>query len=80
MVEERDISQEFGRRLKQLRLHRGLTQEQLAEQADLDRTYIGDAELGKRNPTLLSIQKLANALGADFLALLSDDAFDEAVR
>lgn len=56
-----------------------MTQEQLAELAELDRTYIGDAELGKRNPTLRSIEKLAAALNVDYLALLSDEALDEAV-
>ncbi len=80
MVDERDIYRDFGRRLRALRDARGLTQEQLAEMAGLDRTYIGDAELGKRNPSLKSIDKLARALGADLLALLSDERLDEVVR
>lgn len=50
-----------------------MTQEQLAAAASLDRTYIGDAELGKRNPTLRTIEKLASALDVDFLVLLSDE-------
>lgn len=79
MAEKRDIYKDFGRRLRALRDARGMTQERLAELADLDRTYIGDAELGKRNPSLRSIDKLASALDVDLLALLSDDKLDEAI-
>lgn len=79
MAEERDIYKEFGARLRELRLNRDLTQERLAELAGLDRTYIGDAELGKRFPSLRSIEKLATALDVDFLALLSDEALGKAI-
>ena len=52
----------FGLRLRQIRLERGLSQEQLGLLADLDRTYISGIERGVRNVSLLNIFRLANAL------------------
>ncbi|MDZ4178675.1 MAG: helix-turn-helix transcriptional regulator, partial [Coriobacteriia bacterium] len=46
----------FGRRLKELRLERGLSQEKLAHLSGLDRTYISQAEQGRRNTTLMTMQ------------------------
>ncbi|MFZ3004757.1 MAG: helix-turn-helix transcriptional regulator [Phenylobacterium sp.] len=53
-----------GRNVKQLRLARALTQEQLAFEAHLDLTYVGGIERGRRNPSLLVLVRLAQALGA----------------
>lgn len=52
-----------GKNVRQLRQGRGLTQEQLAFEADLDLTYVGGIERGKRNPSLLVMVRLADALG-----------------
>ncbi len=53
----------FGLRLRQLRLSRGLSQEELADAAELDRTYVSSCERGKRNIGLVNIHRLAVALG-----------------
>jgi transcriptional regulator with XRE-family HTH domain len=52
----------FGKRVRALRLERGLSQEKLAELADLHRNYVGGVERGERNIALLNIVSLAHAL------------------
>jgi transcriptional regulator with XRE-family HTH domain len=52
----------FGKRIRELRLAKGLTQERLAERAGLHPTYIGGIERGERNVGLDNIFKLARAL------------------
>jgi transcriptional regulator with XRE-family HTH domain len=53
----------FGRRVHELRIERGFSQERLAELANLHRNYIGGVERGERNLGLLNIVQLAHALG-----------------
>ena len=52
----------FGKRLLELRLERGLSQEKLAEMAGLHRNYVGVVERAEKNVTLEVICKLATAL------------------
>ena len=63
----------FATSVKRWRNHRGLTQEELAERADLHRTYISDVERGARNLSLESIDKLARALEISLPVLFSAD-------
>ena len=65
-----DIKAVVGRNVKQHREAKGLSQEQLAFEADLHRTYVSGVERGIRNPTVLIVAKLANALGVDPSKLL----------
>lgn len=65
-----DIKQKFGKRLKELRLQKGLSQEALANIADLDRTYIPSIEKGERNVSITVIEKLAKALNIDIIKLI----------
>jgi len=53
----------FGRNVRKRREAKQLTQESLAEKADLDRTYISDIERGTRNPGVRNLVLLAKALG-----------------
>ena len=57
------IKKTFGRRVRELRTEKKLSQEALAMACDLDRTYIGGIERGERNVSLVNIQKIASALG-----------------
>jgi len=53
----------FGANVRKYRTKRKVSQEKLAEIADLHRTYIGQIEAGKRNVALKNVDKLAKALG-----------------
>ena len=55
----------FGQNIRKHRTEKGLSQEALADKADLDSTYISGIERGVRNPSLLSIIRIAKALGMD---------------
>ena len=67
-----DIKVRFGKRVKELRLHKAISQEKLAELADLDRTYIPGIEAGKRNVSLEVIEKIAKAFSMSVSELLID--------
>jgi transcriptional regulator with XRE-family HTH domain len=56
------VIETFSKVLRELRLKNKLSQEKLAELCDLDRTYISLLERGLRQPTLITIFKLASAL------------------
>lgn len=55
----------FGKKVKELRKQKGLSQEALALLCDLDRTYIGGVERGERNLSLLNIHRIATALNVN---------------
>jgi len=57
-----NLQRKFGLVLKELRLEKGLSQESLANQSEIDRTYISDIEKGERNISLKIIEKLSGAL------------------
>jgi transcriptional regulator with XRE-family HTH domain len=62
----------FGRNVRKGRKRRGLTQEQLAFEAEIDLTYVGGIERGKRNPSLLVMGRIADALSIPLQRLLGD--------
>ena len=53
----------FGKRIRELRDHQAITQDELAHRAGMDRSYVGQIERGEKNITIRNIYKLAEALG-----------------
>ncbi|CAN7441198.1 helix-turn-helix domain-containing protein [Acidovorax sp. LjRoot129] len=60
----------FGSAVRSLRESRGWSQEQLAEHADLNRSYVGEVERGRAIASLVTIDKLSQALGVSSATLL----------
>ncbi len=71
---DRDPRILFGLRLRELRRASGRSQEDLADLAGLDRTYVSGCERGRRNISLLNIVRLAEALDVDPTELLKAPA------
>jgi len=70
MVDDPRIA--FGRAVRRARLALGMSQEMLAEEAEMHRTYIGSVERGERNVSLENIVHLARALDTTPSTLLGD--------
>jgi transcriptional regulator with XRE-family HTH domain len=62
----------LGKNVRRIRQQKGLTQEQLAFEAEIDLTYVGGIERGKRNPSLLVMVRIAQALRVHLTKLLSE--------
>jgi transcriptional regulator with XRE-family HTH domain len=58
-----DVRRMVGRNVRRLRAAAGLTQAKLAERMGVDRAYVSGLELGQRNPTILTLWHIAEALG-----------------
>lgn len=61
-----------GGNVRRLRQAKGITQEQLAFEAKLDLTYVGGIERGRRNPSLLVLARISDALGTSLSELVTD--------
>ncbi len=68
-----DMRKLVGRNAARLRNAAGLTQEQLAERSGLSQQYISSLERGKRNPTIVTLYELAQALGVSHVELVKED-------
>lgn len=58
-----DLPQILGRNVREARIRRGMSQEALALEAEMKRSYVSDLERGTRNPSVKAIGRLAVALG-----------------
>lgn len=56
------IQEKVGQRIKELRHKLGISQEELAARADIHRTYIASLEVGKRNISIITLEKIVAAL------------------
>ncbi len=69
---EGQLQRIVGRNIRRLRLERGLSQEELAEEVGVHRTFMGGVERGERNLTLQTFERLAARLGVDPVRLLQE--------
>ena len=69
-----DVRKRVGLNLRKFRLERGLSQEALAFECGLHRTYISGVERGVRNPTVLVLEQIAMALKIPASRLLEEPA------
>ena len=67
-----NIRMQVGLNVQRLRREKGWSQEDLAFESGLHRTYVSGIERGVRNPTLLILDKLAKTLGVRLAELLAD--------
>jgi len=58
-----DVRRMVGRNVQRLRIEAGLSQAALAERMGVDRAYVSGLELGQRNPTIMTLWHIAEALG-----------------
>ena len=70
MISKKEILIKFGKKVREIRKEKGLSQEELSFKADLHRTYIGMIERAEKNITLINIEKIANALEISISDLL----------
>jgi len=67
-----DIRRQLGLNMQRLRRQKGWSQEELAFEAELHRTYVSGVERGVRNPTVVIVARIAKALGVAPATLLGD--------
>ena len=72
-----NIKVKVGQRIKELRAQLGISQEALANKAELDRTYITDVENGRRNISIENLEKLILALDTSISSFFASVIFQE---
>ena len=68
-----EARKQLAQNIRQYRVARNLSQENLAEKADLHRTYIGSVERGERNISVNNIERIARALDIEIIELFSNN-------
>lgn len=63
------ITEKIGNRIRELRKETGLSQEKFAAKIGMDRTYFASVELGKRNISIVNLEKIADGLGVSLAEL-----------
>jgi len=66
-----DIRKKLAENIKKIRLSKELTQGDICRLTGMDRAYISSLEAGKRNPTIINVEKIAKALQVDVKDLLN---------
>ncbi len=71
-----DIKLKIGKRIKELRSEKEYSQEELAGRAGVDRTYVNSVEHGRRNISIVNIDKIAKALGCSLQEFFTSEIFN----
>lgn len=71
-----DIKVKIGSHIKTLRNEKGLTQEKLSYESDIDKTYISEVENGKRNISVINLEKLIITLGSSVKEFFNHKDFE----
>jgi transcriptional regulator with XRE-family HTH domain len=71
-----DMRTLIGRNFARIRREKHLTQEEVAARSGLSQQYLSGLESGRRNPTLITIHELAQALGVSHVDLVMPDGID----
>lgn len=75
IIFDMEIKEKIGKRLRELRTAKGLSQEKFSFECELDRTYIASIEQGKRNVSIVNIEKIATALGLSVSEFFNSNLF-----
>jgi len=75
-----DIRKKIGLRIKEYRTNLKLTQEALAFKAEVDKTYLNEVENGKRNVSVINLEKIIYALEVDIRNFFDSEVFAERVQ
>ena len=70
-----EIQKKFGKRVKELRLEKKLSQEALAIDADVERSYLSHLESGERNVSIKNMEKILKALDVSFSEFFGNKSF-----
>ena len=71
------IKAKVGERIRELRKELGISQEALANKAEIDRTYVTDVENGRRNISVENLEKLIDALNSSFKSFFDSIIFNK---
>jgi len=74
-----DIRKKVGLRIRELRTALELTQESLASLAGIDKSYVNEVENGKRNISVINLERLITALNTNFLDFFKTESFTDHV-
>ncbi len=72
-----NIKEKFGERVREIRKERKISQEELADLAHLDRTYVNSVENGKRNISIENVEKIARALNCTIQEFFTSENFNK---
>lgn len=70
-----DIRMKLGLRIKELRADKDVSQEWLAYKIGMSRTYLAEAEIGKRNISAVNLERIANGLGVSLRSFFDSKLF-----